>query len=829
MEAFIVSGPEYPGPTLMEAPPTEGPGTAPPPGVSRSSVPARVPLYAATLIVVLGLAAAVVAMMLFLLLNPLDMGTAALNGRLQRAGAGFTRIPHPPERSTIFAADGSVLATLYLDENRTIVDLKHVAPVAQQAVLAIEDDGFYRHGAINVPSVFRAMLANLIAGRITQGGSTITQQLVKNAVIGTSAQTFSRKFQEAAVAIRMEQRYSKDQILEMYLNEVYFGNGVYGIGTASQYYFRRPVSKLMLPQAALLAGLIASPEADNPVTHPKRALARRNEVLDRMEQLGWISAEKGAKARAAPLHLSASAGSTRQRVQPFFVHYITDSILADEHGQFDAFGKTYDQRKHTLFQGGLKIYTTIVPKWQRFAQQAVRQSPAISSSKGPDASLVSVDVRTGAIRAMLSGKDYRRDQLDLVWHGRRQTGSAFKPFTLVAAIQDGFTPYKVYSSKSPFCSPLWQSRTGCVSNAEGAGDSGYIDLWRATQDSVNVVFAQLALDVGADKIAAAAHRMGITSPLLAVPSITLGTNDVSTLDMASGYSTLANEGVHCKPFAIVRVLLPGGRRLYQHHPQCKKAIDPGIAHLVTAMLQRVVCCGTGTAANIGRPIAGKTGTAQDYTNVYFAGYTPQIATAVWVGFPQGQVPMDSYYGHSVYGGTVAAPIWHAFMAKAVAGLPVQGFAPPPPQPSGNVPDVVGLSIHDARGLVVKAKFTPIVRKVDASAAVGTVIKQAPAGGTSLPLGSGITLTVSNGKGTGKGKHAAVPEVVGMSEKDAVKAIDAVGLVATVQQVDVSDPKKEGVVLSQTPAAGTTVRSGTTVVIAVGRHQSGPPGVLLRLR
>jgi membrane peptidoglycan carboxypeptidase len=827
MEGSIVTGREYPGPTLMEAPPTDRPRTATPPGMPRPSDAAKAPLYALTLIAVLGLAAAVVAVMFFLLLDPLDMGTAALNGRLEQAGAGFTRIPHPPERSTIFAADGSVLATLYLDENRTIVDLRRVAPVARQAVLAIEDDGFYQHGAINVPSVFRAMMANLIAGRITQGGSTITQQLVKNAVIGTAAQTFSRKFQEAAVAIRMEQQYSKDQILEMYLNEVYFGNGVYGIGTASQYYFRRPVSKLTLSQAALLAGLIASPEAYNPVTHPKRSLARRNQVLDRMVQLGWISSDRGARAKGVRLNLSASAGSTGQRVQPFFVHYITATILADDHGQFDAFGTTYDQRKHLLFQGGLRIYTTLLPTWQRYAQQAVRSSPAISPTKGPDASLVSVDVRTGAIRAMLSGKDYRRDQLDLVWHGRRQTGSAFKPFTLVAAFEDGFTPYKVYSSKSPFCSPLWESRTGCVSNAEGAGDSGYIDLWRATQDSVNVVFAQLALDVGPDKIAAAARKMGITSPLVAVPSITLGTNDVSTLDMASGFSTLADEGVHCKPFAIARVLIPDGRKLYQHHPQCRKVVDPGIAHLVTAMLQRVVCCGTGTAANIGRPIAGKTGTAQDYTNVYFAGYTPQVATAVWVGFPQGQVPMDSYYGHSVYGGTLAAPIWHAFMARAVAGMPVEGFAAPPPQARGKVPDVVGLSVHDARALVVKATFTPIVREVDASAPPGTVVKQSPAGGTSAPLGSGVTLTVSNGKGKAGHERVSVPDVVGMSEKDAVKALKSAGLVGSVQQVDVTDPKQDGIVLSQSPSAGELVRSGSTVVITVGKHHAGPPGVLLR--
>jgi len=782
---------------------------------------------AVTLVIVIALAASVVATMLFLLLDPLEEGTTALNDRLEAAGASFTRIPHPPERSTIYAADGSVLATLYLDENRKIVDLGKVAPVTRQAVLAIEDDGFYNHGAINVPSVFRAMVANLIAGRVTQGGSTITQQLAKNAVIGSDEQTFARKFQEAALAIRMEQRYSKDQILEMYLNEVYFGNGVYGIGTAAQYYFQVPVGKLSLGQSALLAGLISAPEDYNPVTHPKVALIRRNQVLERMALLGWADRDKVERAKSEPLDLAKTAGRSVQVVPPFFVHYITQSVLDDDRGEFDAFGKTYNQRKHTLFQGGLKIYTTLRPDWQRYAQEAVNESPAINKTTGPDVSLVSVDVRTGAIRTMLSGKNYRRDELDLVWHGRRQTGSAFKPFTLVAAFQNGFTPAKVYSSKSPFCSPLWKSKTGCVSNAEGAGDEGYIDLWTATQDSVNVVFAQLALDVGAEAIVEAARTMGVTAPLSAVPSITLGTIDVSTLDMASGYSTLANNGVHCQPFAITSVVLPGGRKLYQHHPHCKKAIDPEISHLVTAMLQRVVCCGTGTAANIGRPIAGKTGTAQDYTNVYFAGYTPQVATAVWVGFPQGQVPMDSYYGQSVYGGTVAAPIWHNFMVKAVAGLPVEGFPGPPVQTRGTIPNVVGLGSAEAQQMVIDAEFTPLVKKVDSSAPANTVLEQTPPGGATAPLGSAVTLTVSNGKGkgegggTGPGATVSVPDVTGMAEGDAVKALESSGLVAAVKYVDVSDPKRQGVVLTQSPAFGERVPSGSTVVIGVGRHQEGP--------
>jgi penicillin-binding protein 1A len=792
-----------------------------PPSDRRPTTPAQLmrsfhlpgePLVPILFAAVIAIGGALVALVLLPLFGTLGMSANALNHRIHEAGVGVSiRVPHFPERSTIYAKDGTVLATLYLDENRDIVHLGHVAQIAQKAVLAIEDDGFYQHGGINVPSMLRALAANLIAGRVTQGGSTITQQLVKNAVIENTRQTFARKFREAAIAMRMENRYTKDQILEMYLNDVYFGNGIYGIGTAARYYFAEPASRLSLSQGALLAGIIQAPSDYDPVAHPKAAVRRRDTVLDHMESLGWITGAEAEAARARPLGLSPAAERSTQRVQPFFVYYLRNLILDDANHQFDAFGTTREQRIHTLYQGGLKIYTTLDPAWQRYAQEAVDQSPSISVNAGPDVSLVSVDTHTGAIRAMLSGKDYQRDQLDLVWRGTRQVGSAFKPFTLAAALEQHVPPGTVYSSRSPYCSPAWTSADHCVSNAE-SGDHGYIDLWTATQDSVNVVFAQLALDIGPSSIVDAAHAMGITAPLQAVPSITLGTEEVSTLDMASAYSTLANDGTHCTPFAIVRVDVPGGGTLYRHQPQCEQAISPAIAHQVTAMLQRVVCCGTGTAANIGRPVAGKTGTAQDYTNVYFAGYTPQVATAVWIGFPQGQIPMGSYYGHSVFGGTLAAPIWHAFMARATAGMPVESFPAPPPQPSGAVPDVVGMGSLEAQQAIDHAHFTPIVVKVDSVEPVNAVLEQSPAGGTKLALGGGVRITVSNGKGKG----VAVPGVVGMQQDVAVQALEHAGLVAKVKLVDVTNRHEEGVVIDQDPGANERVDRGSTVVIQVGR-------------
>ena len=784
----------------------------------RRVLPPLIPLLIALTIVV---TSALVAAVFMPLLGAAGAGVNAFRDRLDAAGVGRVRIPRPPERSVIFAKDGSILATVFLDENRRIVQIGNVAGVAKDAVVAIEDDSFYEHGALNFPSLLRAAIANLAAGEITQGGSTITQQLVKNVIIGDTSQTFARKFQEAALAIRLERRYTKDEILGMYLNEVYFGNGAFGIGTASETYFGKPPGQLELAEAALLAGLIRAPGQYDPLVNPDAALARRNLVIGRMISLGMVAERKGEKAAARPLGLAPNAGPPEQRLEPFFVTYIRKLILDNMTGEFDALGVTYPQRVHTLYQGGLRIYTTLDPEWQRYAQEAVLTK--MDPKEGPDASLVSVDAKTGAIRVMLSGKSYRKDQDDLVWQGHRQVGSAFKPFTLVAAFQNGFPAGKVYSSASPNCTiPGWISASGCVQNAEGASGGGYVDLWNATENSTNVVFAQLAVDVGPENIVEAAHAMGVSAPLDPVPSITLGVEEVSTLDMATGFATLANDGIHCASYAVARIEQPadegGWERLYRHKPRCEQAIEPEIAHLVTAMLQRVVCCGTGTVADdgMGRPVAGKTGTSQDYTNVYFAGYTPQIATAVWVGFPEGQIPMNTYYGDSVFGGTLAAPIWNAFMVKAMAGMPVEGFEAPPPPETGEVPDVMGLSSEEAQTMLVEANFTPIVEKVSSSKQKNTVIAQAPGGGTTLELGSAVALQVSNGKG----EPVLVPRVVGLGKVAAVQALEEAGLVAALQWVEVEDEELVGRVVSQVPTGNKEVDVGSTVTISVGIPPEG---------
>ena len=765
---------------------------------------------------VIAIAGALVALLLLPAALGVGAGVDRVGARLDSLGEAYKRIPKFPERSTIYASDGrTVLAQVYLDENREIVHLDEVSEVARAAVLAAEDDGFYEHGAMDVSSVLRAAFANVAAGDVVQGGSTITQQLVKNAVLDDVDQTLERKWQELAVALRIEQKYTKDQIFELYLNDIYLGNGIYGIGTAAQYYFHEPASELTLAEGATLAGMIRAPEDYDPIAHPKMAAARRNFVLDRMVELGDAAAAPVAKIAAKPVALPPNAGKVSKEKPPFFVTYITRQILADADNTYDAFGKTAKQRERTLFQGGLKIVTTLDPDWQRAAQAAASQPWAVTPGnpdyrQKPDTAIVSVDNANGAIRTMLSGRNYQKDQLELAT-ATRQTGSAFKPFTLVAAFEEGIPPGQVYSATSPFCSPAWTSANHCVSNAE-PGNGGYENLTTATAYSTNVVFAQLALDVGPSKIADTAHDMGISSDLAAVPSITLGTSDVSPLEMASAYQTLANRGQHCEPFAVSRVDDAEGV-LYRHKAQCRQVIDPEIAAQVTSMLQGVVALpgATGTAASIGRPVAGKTGTTQEYSNAWFVGYTPQVSTAVWVGFPGNPDPLDRYFGTSVFGGSIAAPIWRTYMTRVMAGIPVEGFPAPPPPQTGKVPDVAGRGVVDAQRVLAEASFSSRIERVHSLRPEGTVVDQSPAGGATAQLGTLVTLRVSSGRAP----TVVVPSVAGRGAGAARTILEDMGFVVHVDEKRVSDPKLEGVVLATVPKAGSKVDRGSIVTMNVG--------------
>jgi membrane peptidoglycan carboxypeptidase len=750
-------------------------------------------------------------------------GVNEIRSRLDALGADFKRIPRFPERSTIYAADGSVLTRVYLD-NREIVPLSAISPIARQAVLAIEDSDFFEHGALDWSSLIRAMIQNARAGHVVQGGSTITQQLV-GSTLGANRfdQSIEGKLQELALSIRVEQQYSKARIFELYLNQVYMGNGVYGFGTAAQFYFRKPARRLNLLEGATLAGMVRAPEYYDPLDRPKKMLLRRNDVLNRMEGLGWISEARNDRLKAKPLLLPENAGKLHRRHPPFFVKYLTDQIVQNGSGEFDALGRTEKARRRALYEGGLEIHTTLEPRWQGWAEQAARQPLSVGiypppGSPPPDVSIVTIDNRSGAVKVILSGRDYRKDELDLATTGH-QPGSAFKPFVLAGAFQEGIPPTQTYSSSSPWCSPLWDDEDHCVSNAEGGGE-GIVDLWTATEDSINVVFAQLIFDVGPSVVADIAGRMiGMdprTEGFPPVPALATGSVAISPIDMATGYQTIANDGRHCDPYAV-QSIERDGKVLLEHERTCDPVLKAGDAHLITAMLEQVPISGTAASAFgpwANWPVAGKTGTAQLNTNVWFGGYTKQFTTVVWVGSPGNPYSM----GH-VFGGTVAAPIWVAYMSKVMQGLPAIGFPEPPKPPVGPVPSVIGMDREGAITTLSKAGFRANVEVVDNLSEKGKVFSQSPGGGSVTALGTLVSVQIS----TGEPAQIPMPRVVGMRGFAAQTSLEALGLKVTTVRVETGNPNKIGFVIAQDPHGETPVVQGDTVTIFVGQAKGGGGG------
>lgn len=596
--------------------------------------------------------------------------------RLTTHWFGPIGVPEGPRRSTIYGADGSVLHHVYWGYNRAPVPLERIPELTRRAVLAIEDARFYQHFGVDLAAVGRALVANLEAGRIVQGGSTITQQLAEQAITGRT-RTLADKLREARAAIRLERNYTKDEILELYLNRVHLGRDLYGIGAAARYYFGRRPGKLTLPRSALLAGMIAAPARHDPIRRPKAARARRAVVLRRMLELGWITEGRYQRAVRAPLGLSrrlrkaATPGPTS-----FFEQFVIKESLTDPR-----LGRTVGERRRLLFRGGVRVHTTLDPRLQRAAERVLLEQ--MTGPGLPQSAIVSVEPGTGALRAMAVGNwpfGKRRYNLAAPPGGGRSPGSAFKVFTLAAALLDGISPGRVYNGDSPKAVPsCGDGETWRLKNAEPG--SGSYTLAQATVRSVNTVFAQVIDDVGPKDVARVARRMGIRSPLTPVCPLTLGTSAVSPLEMTAAAGTLAAGGIHCEPHAIREVVSADGEVLLRNRPRCRRSMPGPVAALETAILEEVIRSGTGWAAGIGRPAAGKTGTAQNLADAWFLGYVPQLATAVWVGHAKAEIPMPYVPGIGPgYGGVLAAPIWRDYMLEATRGLPVEAFPPPPDSP-----------------------------------------------------------------------------------------------------------------------------------------------------
>jgi 1A family penicillin-binding protein len=671
-----------------------------------------------------------------------------VNKRLGTGPQGRIILPQIAQRSVVLASDGSVIATLTGEENRKVVSLADVPPTTQHAVLAIEDARFYEHHGIDAAGILRALFTNASSGSVREGGSTITQQLVKN-TIGSTERSIDRKIKEAQYAVALEKTLPKRRILELYLNEAYFGNGVYGIGTAAEFYFGVPARKLSLAQSALLAGLISSPEKYDPLEHPDRARERRNVVLKRMTELGDISPTVAERNQRLAVH--ARRHALGKPVEPYFVEFVKQQLLENP-----ALGATRAERIRSVFEGGLRIHTTLDLKLEEAAKKAVAH--VLNLKNDPSAALASIEPATGAVRALVGGRDFKASQFDLAVLGRRQPGSTFKPFALVAALDAGVPPTLTLDTPSPI--KIKDPDTGQeyeVNNYDRKGE-GYITLRNATELSVNSYYVQLTQRIGPQKVVEAAQKLGITSEIKPILSIALGTQEVSPFEMASAYSTLANGGIHCKPYAIERVLDATGKPLITAQSDCARAIDGTVAAQATNVLQGVIDRGTGRSAKLGRPAAGKTGTTEEYSDAWFGGYTPQFATVVWMGFKDGNAhKLRNIHGlPKVFGGSLPAAIWTEYMKAAHEGVPVVQFPKPPAEPKAPVPDVVGKAAQDAMKTLTDAGFTVKEEIVRSSLAAGTVVAQTPEAGTEVPAGVLVTLHVSDGKGRGPPPPSPAP-------------------------------------------------------------------------
>ena len=792
------------------------------------------------------------------------------------------------QTSLVLDAGGRRLAALHGPEDRTAVPLGKVSHWMRVAVVDTEDARFWRHGGVDWLAVARAAARNLEHGRVVEGGSTITQQYVKNTYV-TGEQTLRRKLAEAGHAWGLERRNRKQAILEAYLNTVYFGQGAYGVEAAAQTYFSTRAARLTLPQAALLAGMIRAPTAYDPFRHPRAARARRGAVLARLERQGHLSLTARRRAAAAPLGLrpgvpvtakgeprvprggshGASGATPVARPElpraPWFVSWVLDQLLDPADHRFDALGTSRRARTDMVFTGGLRITTTVDLATQAAAERAVT-SVAGRRGRDPYGALVAVEPGTGAVRAMVGGRDWWRDarfgRVNLATGdggGGRPAGSAFKTFALVAALEHGIPPEAVFQAPDHLVvgrrgAPAWR-----VANYEGHG-FGAATLRSATALSINTVYAGLLLrlgggdaDRGARAVVEAAARMGVASRLRAVPSAVLGTGEVTPLEMASAYATLAAGGRRAVPFGVRRIAAADGRVLYQARPETDPAVRPGVAAIATDVLREVVGHGTGVRGRIRRPAAGKTGTTQDHADAWFVGFTPQLAAAVWVGYPQGQVPMvPPRTAGRVSGGTWPATIWGRFMGTALASEPIGRFPradtslvklsldvrrgclpnrftpaaqvasvvylkasaptrtcrePDGPVP-GVVPAVVGVPVGRAAGWLSAAGLSLVQRlRVDDAAIPGTVLAQSPAGGAARAAGAPVELTVAvDAAGNGGMGATLVPRVLGQPEEVARQLLDAAGLGAEVVDGCDADPARAaaepGRVWRSRPAPGT---------------------------
>jgi len=641
---------------------------------------------------------------------------ALANRRIEAAAKGLPNLDDlqllwQSQRTEVLDRRGKLIASLVGDEDRIVIPYSGMPETIRNAVIAAEDQRFYQHHGVDQQGILRAAVRNAAAGDTEEGGSTITQQYVRSSYPDLKDDTVLRKVKEASLAAQVETRMSKEEILAGYLNRVYFGGGYYGIEAASRGYFGHPAKELKLEEAATLAAILRAPEGVNPRSKDKkdrdRAKQLRDTVLLQMASLGMVSQAEADAARKTPLHVEKGQPKRNKRYN-HFVDYVIRQLVGEEPKDDSRealaksnntgdrrLGRTYAERRRNLFEGGLVIHTTLDSEMQQAAQTAVSEHiPATSKANGGnrvDAGLDAIDPRTGEIMAMVGSRDYNRENFNLAAQAKRSPGSTFKGFVLAAALEEGISPESGWLSTAigpneTICGdPTWKP-----GNYNEGKDAGVISLRKATAASTNGVFARVMGKLCPRKVAAVAARLGVHIPQSdwSAPAIALGGTSVSVLEMASGYATFAANGVYRKPIAVTKVTRRNRDVVLENKSKGKEAMEPILAYEETKVLQGVIQGGTASAnGQIGRPSAGKTGTAQAYGDAWFVGYTPQLSAAVWVGNPNNNQTFSLYGNSRVTGGSYPTMIWRDFMINALRDKPILDFERPPGQPeyTFNVP------------------------------------------------------------------------------------------------------------------------------------------------
>jgi penicillin-binding protein 1A len=647
-------------------------------------------------------------------LAPLVMG-ALLLLTMAFLFLGTVPIPSPPQSTRVLAFNGQEIASLHGVEDRTIVPLTQISPFLRKAVVATEDRSFYHHSGVSFRGTMRALFTNVREGEVRQGGSTLTQQYVRNAFESVGRRrTVVRKIREAALALKLERSYSKDKILELYLNTVYFGRGAYGAEAAARTYFAKAARDLTLPEAAYIAGVIRAPELLQPDRSVEAATGVRNQVLDDMVASGDLTPAEAGATKALKLSVSlAPSGQTSSARAAFFVEYVR-RLLRSEFHLTDA----------EILGGGLRVETTLDLKAQDAADRAV--ATTLDRADDPEVALVALDAK-GNIRAMIGGRDFgnleRARGFNYAYQGMgqfggRQAGSSFKPFVLASFVDEGYSVRSYFSGPSSIRIRSRQCRNSDgsdwdVSNFDHAS-FGYLDVPSATEHSVNTVYAQMIDKLTPQPVAEMAERVGGWDSIPRVCSIALGSSSVTPLQMARAYATFAGRGERPAPLAVTKIVGPGGKVVAQRSPHTEHVIDANVADTVNDVLRKVLIGGTAAGRGIGRPAAGKTGTTENHVDAWFVGYTPSMTAAVWMGFPpdaSGKVPqMDRVRGRRVTGGTLPASIWQKFMVDSLKGTKADDFVnphiggkvighrpspspPPNPSPSSTCAEAFGFPIN----------------------------------------------------------------------------------------------------------------------------------------